>query len=72
MKKHILLIVLSLITFVLTAQWIQQTSGTNKDLNGVCFTENGFGWIVVENGTILHTDYTPLCAFVMHSVRLSG
>jgi len=56
MKKHILLIVLSLITFVLTAQWIQQNSGTNEYLNSVCFTDTLNGWVVGNNGIILHTD----------------
>lgn len=35
--------------------WIEQQSGTSKDLNGVVFVDNHRGWCVGDEGTILHT-----------------
>ncbi|MEJ2495361.1 MAG: YCF48-related protein, partial [Ignavibacteriaceae bacterium] len=37
------------------AQWNQQNSGTNYDLNGVSFYDSLYGWVVGKNGIILHT-----------------
>jgi len=37
------------------ANWIKQTSGTMNSLNGVFFTDALTGWVVGDNGTILHT-----------------
>jgi len=55
MKKQIFLITLVFSTYILTAQWIQQNSGTDEDLNDVYFINNN-GWAVGDEGYILYTD----------------
>jgi len=55
MKKQILFIVLIFCTSVLTAQWVQQFSGIDENLNDVYFINNN-GWAVGEEGYILYTD----------------
>lgn len=55
MKKQIFLIALVFCTHVLTAQWIQQNSGTDENLNDVYFINNK-GWAVGDEGNILYTD----------------
>lgn len=36
--------------------WPKQQSGTTKDLNGVAFADERDGWVVGDDGVVLHTD----------------
>lgn len=36
--------------------WVQQTSGTNKNLRGIFFQDASHGWIAGDHGTLLSTD----------------
>lgn len=51
-------IIITICTFCLTnqAQWTQQSSGTNSNLQSVCFIDSNNGWAVGTEGIILHTD----------------
>jgi len=55
MKKQIFLVLLLISNFVLYAQWIQQNSGTDKNLFDVYFT-NDKGWAIGNEGIVLHTE----------------
>lgn len=50
MKKQILILAVLLITFQLSyAQWLQQSSGTNKNIRSVFFIDPSNGWAVGSN-----------------------
>ena len=58
MKKQILLLALAILTgltVIAQSSWFTQNSGTTENLNGVYFTDINNGWIVGDQGTILHT-----------------
>ncbi len=59
MKKLIVInlayLLILIYTLPLFAQWTQQTSGTTEILCGVYFVDQNIGWVVGNNGTILHT-----------------
>lgn len=55
MRKQILLSILTLSSFALNAQWEQQNSGTESNLNSVYFIDNESGWVAGSGGVILHT-----------------
>ncbi|RMH61261.1 MAG: T9SS C-terminal target domain-containing protein [Calditrichaeota bacterium] len=57
--KHYFKLYLALIFLfaanIIHAQWIEQTSGTTNNFNGVSFTDANTGTAVGDNGTILRT-----------------
>ncbi|MEJ2103519.1 MAG: YCF48-related protein, partial [Ignavibacteriaceae bacterium] len=53
--------------------WNLQTSGTNKDLNCVCFTSTATGWICGSQGTILKStdggnSWSPQNSFTVYNL----
>jgi photosystem II stability/assembly factor-like uncharacterized protein len=55
MKKLYIIIVALLMVNGISAQWVQQNSGTTKGLNSVYFTDMNTGYAVGDSGTILKT-----------------
>jgi photosystem II stability/assembly factor-like uncharacterized protein len=56
MKKFYILLVVSFLVNGAMAQWVQQNSGTTKNLNSVYFTDVNTGYAVGDSGTILKTN----------------
>lgn len=55
--KITLLLFFSLFTgYLVYAQWEPQSSGTDEELNSVCFIYENIGWACGFNGTVLFTD----------------
>jgi photosystem II stability/assembly factor-like uncharacterized protein len=55
MKQFYILLVALLLATSALAQWVQQNSGTTKDLYSVYFTDVNTGYAVGDSGTILKT-----------------
>ncbi|MBE0572719.1 MAG: hypothetical protein IH618_14345 [Ignavibacteriaceae bacterium] len=55
MKIISALIILLSFTGLVNAQWQALSSPTQNDLWSVCFSDTNNGWVVGENGTIIHT-----------------
>ena len=55
--KEILITAISvlILNVSLSAQWLNQTSGTDEDLKSVYFVDDANGWVVGNMGTILKT-----------------
>ena len=57
MKKifTLIFIIHAVTTYAQTYEWIAQESGVDKSLNDVFFTDSDKGWVVGNDGIILHT-----------------
>jgi photosystem II stability/assembly factor-like uncharacterized protein len=55
MKKSYIILVVLFVMNEVTAQWVQQNSGTTNTLRSVYFTDNNTGYAVGDSGTILKT-----------------
>ena len=54
--RKLFTIIFSVLISCSFAQWYPQNSGTTENLLSVCFTDTLNGWVVGNNGIILHTD----------------
>lgn len=55
MKKYLIASFALLLCHIVQAQWQQQNSGTNANLNGLQFISTTTGFAVGDNGVILKT-----------------
>lgn len=59
MKTSVIVIIMGLLFSYpgeLLAQWVVQNSGTDKNLRSISFVDSIHGWIVGDDGVILHSD----------------